>query len=96
LIAAVDNPGARAARGKLKFDLEALGLMPANNGECILISDIATDEVLLKTTGMNRGKLLGLWKGLRDAEGRKINSPHDEVSISVAPGACAFLMVATQ
>ncbi|MBM4031399.1 MAG: hypothetical protein FJ291_06380 [Planctomycetes bacterium] len=96
LIVAVSNPGAKAADGKLKLDLDKLGLMPADNGECILVSDIATDKVLLKTTGRNRGKLLGLWKGLRDAEDRKINSPHDAVNISVPAGARALFMVATQ
>ncbi len=96
LIVAVTNQGAKAAAGKLELDLEKLGLMPACNGECIIISDVGTDKVLLKTTGMNRGKLLGLWKGQRDAEGRKTRSPHDEASISVPAGACAFFMVATQ
>lgn len=96
LIVAVHNPGAKAVAAKLKLDLEKLGLMPANNGECIIISELQTDKVLLKTTGMNRGELLGLWRGLRDAEGRKVRSPHGEAAILVPPGARAFFMAATQ
>lgn len=70
--------------------------MPANNGECIMISALEPDKVVLQTTGMNRGKLLGLWKGLKDAEGRKINSPHDETPVTVPAGGIDWFMVATE
>ncbi len=96
LIVALGNPGDKPLAGKLKVNLSRLGLMPANNGECIVITDLASDKVLLKTTGVNRGQLLGLWKGLKDAEGRKISSPADEVNVTVPAGGGAFLMVATQ
>jgi hypothetical protein len=96
MIVAIPNPGEKPLAGKMKIDLAALGLMPASPGECLVISDIATDKVLLKTTGMNRGQLLGLWKGLKDAEGRKINSPADEVNVSVPASSSALLMVTTE
>lgn len=96
LILALANTGKKPVSGTLKFDLAGLGLMPANNGECIIISTLEDDKVLLETTGMNRGKLLGLWKGLRDDQGRKINSPAGEVRVAVPPSACTFIMVATQ
>lgn len=48
------QPNNTALAGKLKVDLAALGLMPANNGESIMISIIESDTILNRITGMNR------------------------------------------
>ena len=82
--------------GRLKIDLGKLGLMPANNGESIIYSSLETDQVLLQTTGVNRGKLLGLKRGQKDAEGRFTLAPADVVDVTVPAGACTFVMVSTQ
>jgi len=96
LIVAVGNPAEKPVSAKLKVDLRQLGLMPAHHGENIIISDLEEDNVLLQSTGMNRGQLLGLWKGLRGPTGEKIASPADEVGITVPGQACKFFMVTTQ